>query len=390
MDKNMTLITTPSTQTSAPNTLQEQALVHGGQLSNMARRYQIEEKDWLDLSTGIAPIAYPVGILPSACWQRLPQHNERLLQAARRYYQTPNVLPTPGSQSIIQMLPQFCSTRGFARSKVWLPKVGYQEHRKAWQKAGYQTIDYTDINELDQIKPKDIVLLINPNNPTGALYSKEHVCQLLEEIHSKQGLLIIDEAFMDATGQQSMAQELGRRNRATSNPALSTETSSSSDYADNTDKSEALIILRSVGKFFGLAGVRLGFVLASESWLSAMSSSLGPWAVSGPAQFVGERALTDHRWQEEQRIVLTRLSSALETVLTQAFAQPVQGTSLFKTVRTPQAPAIFEALCQQGIYVRLCDEKDALRFGIPHEQGLKRLEDTLHTAPLQQLLLPCS
>ena len=66
MDKNMTLITTPSTQTSAPNTLQEQALVHGGQLSNMAQRYQIEEKDWLDLSTGIAPIAYPVGILPSA------------------------------------------------------------------------------------------------------------------------------------------------------------------------------------------------------------------------------------------------------------------------------------------------------------------------------------
>jgi cobalamin biosynthetic protein CobC len=141
-----------------------------------------------------------------------------------------------------------------------------------------------------------------------------------------------------------------------------------------------------VGKFFGLAGVRLGFVLASEFWLSAMSSSLGPWAVSGPAQFVGERALTDHRWQEEQRIVLTRLSSALETVLAQAFAQPVHGTSLFKTVHTPQAPAIFEALCQQGIYVRLCDENDALRFGIPHEQGLKRLEDTLHTVPVQQLL----
>ena len=378
--------------------IKEQALVHGGQLSTIAQRYQIEEKDWLDLSTGIAPIAYPVGIIPTACWQRLPQNNEGLLHAARGYYQTHNLLPTPGSQSIIQMLPQLCRARGFASSKVWLPKVGYQEHRKAWQKAGYQTVDYTDINELDQIKHKDIVLLINPNNPTGALYSKEHVCQLLKETHSKQGLLIIDEAFMDATGQQSMAQELGRRNRAMSNPALSTETSgehsslnhssnnSSNNGPNNTDKSEALIILRSVGKFFGLAGVRLGFVLASKSWLSAMSSSLGPWAVSGPAQFVGERALTDYRWQEEQRIVLTRLSSALETILTQAFAQPVHGTSLFKTVRTPQAPAVFEALCQQGIYVRLCDEKDALRFGIPDEQGLKRLENALNSSPVRQYL----
>lgn len=412
MDKNMTLISTTSTQASTqasrPSSAQEQALVHGGQLSTMAKRYHIEEKDWLDLSTGIAPIAYPVGILPSACWQRLPQHSEQLSQVARRYYQTPNVLPTPGSQSIIQMLPQICASRGFARSQVWLPKVGYQEHRKAWQKADYQTVNYTDINELEQIKHKDIVLLINPNNPTGVLYSKEHVCQLLEHVHSKQGLLIIDEAFMDATQQQSMAQELDRRHRAihlqpqnaylTQQATAATETNSKQNSSNNSandcpanaphniDKSDALIILRSVGKFFGLAGVRLGFVLASEPWLSAMSSSLGPWAVSGPAQFVGEQALTDHRWQEEQRIVLKRLSSALETVLAQAFAQPVHGTYLFKTVGTPHAPAIFEALCQQGIYVRLCDENDALRFGVPHEQGLKRLEYALHTAPIQQLL----
>ena len=357
--------------------IKEQALVHGGQLSTIAQRYQIEEKDWLDLSTGIAPIAYPVGIIPTACWQRLPQNNEGLLHAARGYYQTHNLLPTPGSQSIIQMLPQLCRARGFASSKVWLPKVGYQEHRKAWQKANFQTIDYTDVTELSQIEHEDIVLLINPNNPTGQLYPSEDVTALYSAIKAKQGLLIIDEAFMDTTPQQSMVQAFGRHN----NYPIGQR-----DSAERQDNSDSLIILRSVGKFFGLAGIRLGFVLANEDWLNAMALSLGPWAVSGPALFVGEQALANTRWQEEQRVVLCRLSSTLKSILKQASTQTVQGTLLFRTVRIPHAPAIFEALCQQGIYVRLCDEKDALRFGIPDEQGLKRLENALNSSPVRQYL----
>ena len=396
MDKNTTAVTSASTKVNqtgdgAPNMLSkakndmshdptsadiEQPLVHGGQLSTMAQRYQIEEKDWLDLSTGIAPIAYPIGIIPTACWQRLPQSNDGLLHAARGYYQTQNLLPTPGSQSIIQMLPQLCRARGFASSKVWLPKVGYQEHRKAWQKANFQMIDYTDVTELSQIEHKDIVLLINPNNPTGQLFSNEDVTALYSAINAKQGLLLIDEAFMDATPQQSMVRALGRHNHSIAQR----------EGAERQDNSDSLIILRSVGKFFGLAGIRLGFVLANQDWLNAMALSLGPWAVSGPALFVGEQALADTHWQEEQRVVLCRLSSALQRVLKHAFTQTVQGTLLFKTVRTFHAPAIFEALCRQGIYVRLCDEKDALRFGIPDEQGLKRLENALHTAPVREYL----
>lgn len=396
MDKNTTAVTSASTKVNqtgdgAPNMLSkatsdvshdstsaeiEQPLVHGGQLSTMAQRYQIEEEDWLDLSTGIAPIAYPIGIIPTACWQRLPQNKEGLLHAARGYYKTHNLLPTPGSQSIIQMLPQLCRARGFASSKVWLPKVGYQEHRKAWQKADFQAIDYTDVTELSQIEHKDIVLLINPNNPTGQLSSNEDVTALYSAINAKQGLLIIDEAFMDATPQQSMVRARGRHN-----PPIAQQES-----AELQDNSDSLIILRSVGKFFGLAGIRLGFVLANEDWLNAMALSLGPWAVSGPALFVGEQALADTHWQEEQRVVLCRLSRALQRILEHAFTQTVQGTLLFKTVRTFHAPAIFEALCRQGIYVRLCDEKDALRFGIPDEQGLKRLENVLNTAPVQEYL----
>ena len=347
-----------------------QMLIHGGQLSDIALRYNIAGEKWLDLSTGIAPTTYPVGLLPAMCWQRLPQQSEALLKAARDYYQTPSLLATAGSQSIIQALPQLCTLQGFAHTRVWLPVVGYQEHRKAWQSAHYQTLDYQDTPDITLIKQGDIVLVINPNNPSGKLHTRQQLTDLLLAVSAKKGVLIIDEAFMDATPEHTMATLLA----------------SHSNLLDNNINQDALIILRSVGKFFGLAGIRLGFVIARDYWLKPMADVLGPWAVNGPAQFVGIQALTDKRWQKEQRTALNHLSGRLESLLVEVFAQPIRGTSLFKTLLIPQAPALFHALCMQGIYVRLCDEKNALRFGIPDEQGLKQLESVLLSQSIQRLL----
>ncbi|WP_240919908.1 threonine-phosphate decarboxylase CobD [Paraglaciecola sp. 20A4] len=350
--------------------MSEHTLVHGGQLTEIALRYNIPLEKWLDLSTGIAPTSYPVGLIPAMCWQRLPQHSDALLKAAQDYYQTPNLLATAGSQSIIQALPQLCISQCFADARVWLPAVGYQEHRKAWQNAHYQTLDYQDTPDIRLIKQGDIVLVINPNNPSGKLHTRQQLTELLLTISAKKGLLIIDEAFMDATPEHTMT------------PLLACNR----DSSDNNINQDALIILRSVGKFFGLAGIRLGFVVAHDYWLKPIADVLGPWSVSGPAQYVGRQALTDRCWQQEQTTVLNRLSSALEGVLVQVFTRPIHGTTLFKTVITAQAPAIFEALCKQGIYIRLCDEKNALRFGIPNEQGLKQLESVLLSQPIQRLL----
>jgi cobalamin biosynthetic protein CobC len=350
--------------------LNDHVLVHGGQLADIAKRYNIEADQWLDLSTGIAPFSYPVGILPAACWQHLPQNNEALLGAGRDYYQTSNLLATAGSQSIIQILPQLCRQRGFEQARVWLPTVGYQEHRKAWKNANFSTLDYLESPDPKLFKQGDIVLLINPNNPSGKLHNKAQLTNLLVEVSAQNGLLIIDEAFMDATPEHSMVPMPGIKNEA----------------ANSHNSKDRLIILRSVGKFFGLAGIRLGFVIASDDWLRPIAQTLGPWSVSGPAQYVGLQALTDTRWQQEQRSVLVRLSNALNTLLTRVFTHPVRGSSLFKTVLTPHAPALFDVLCQQGIYVRLCDEKNALRFGIPHEQGLLRLTYALQTQAIKRLL----
>jgi cobalamin biosynthetic protein CobC len=322
-------------------------LVHGGQLHKMAERYDIPVEKWLDLSTGISPFSYPTPVIPTSVWHRLPEPSASLHSAASDYYQTPNLLAIPGSQSIIQLLPQIAKQQGFVASRVWLPEIGYQEHHKSWRDAAYQTFFYNEITELKELKERDIIILINPNNPSGTLYSCQQVEQLFKQVQSNNGLLIVDEAFMDVKPQDSFT-----KNTASSN----------------------LIVLRSLGKFFGLAGLRLGFVAASNFWIDIIKERLGPWSINGPAQYIGEQALKDTAWQIKQRALLTKHSWQLGQILQKTFNQSPKGTMLFQTVKCEQAELIFELLCQQAIYVRLCDERNALRFGIPTSKELLRLQ----------------
>jgi cobalamin biosynthetic protein CobC len=337
------------------------SLLHGGQLNKVAEQYAIPIEQWLDLSTGIAPVSYPIPTIPLEVWQRLPQPSHALQKAASDYYQTTHLLPIPGSQAIIQILPQIVAKQGYLNSRVWLPKVGYQEHRKAWQGAGYAVIFY---QELEEIKPllQDIVVFINPNNPSGAVYSYEQVAQLFSQVEFKKGLLIIDEAFMDITPHHSFIRD----------PFIRDPFIRGSFVRDSFNPQ--LIILRSIGKFFGLAGLRLGFVAASANWLTLFESSLGPWSINGPAQYVCQQALTDKKWQTQQRKFLNTQSKQLTQLLEKAFKYKPKGTALFQTVQCEEAELVFEYLCQQGIYVRLCDEKNALRFSIPQTQDMSRLQ----------------
>lgn len=322
-------------------------LIHGGQLHTIAQHYAIPIDEWLDLSTGISPMSYPIPAIPTSVWQQLPQPSPTLLKMAQQYYATDNLIATSGSQSIIETLPSIFIQHIAPTTTVWLPKVGYKEHEKAWRDHGFTIHHYSQLPSADELTPYCIVVVINPNNPTGSHTPQSTLTQLLAQVEQQQGWLIIDEAFMDCvTPSQSIAS-------LTNNPHL--------------------FVLRSVGKFFGLAGIRLGFLSAAPTWLTTLASTAGPWQVNGPAQYIAEKALADFNWQSEQKLRLQRLSSNLERLLMESFQTTVSGTSLFKTVLLPNAPDLFEQLCQQGIYVRLCDEQNALRFGIPTDAELKRL-----------------
>ena len=335
------------------------ALVHGGQLTTLAKRYGIPAQQWLDLSTGIAPEGYPVGALAAQIWRSLPEPSAALLEAASHYYATPHLLPIAGSQSLIQWLPTLCQQQGYANSAVWLPLVGYKEHQKAWQQAGYSCCFYQHIDQLKAVAARDIVLLINPNNPSAALTELPESLKLLQQLSAKSALLIVDEAFMDCTPEHSLMTQLPLDN---------------------------LLILRSIGKFFGLAGIRLGFVAAAPHWLDFIAQHFGPWCINGPAQAIATLALNDQHWQQQQRQRLHQLSHALQKLLGDTFGVQPVGTLLFQTIHTSKAQLLFDALCQHAVYVRLCDEKDALRFGIPTPAGLARLSAVFAEPSIQTVL----
>jgi len=327
------------------------ALIHGGQLNNIAKYYQIPSEQWLDLSTGISPLSYPIPKIPMAVWQQLPQNSPELITAATTYYGCKNIMATSGSQSIISKLPLLCSQHLGNQLKVWLPEVGYKEHEKAWRENGYQICHYHELPQPQHLTSQCVVIVINPNNPSGKLYNKELLSDLLACIEILGGWLVIDEAFMDVI---SPSQSL---------------------IAQTTN--QQLFVLRSVGKFFGLAGIRLGFVSAAPVWLERLNALSSPWEVNGPAQFIATQALQDQYWQNKQQTNLQRLSNELEYLLQQYFCSTITGTTLFKTVKLVNAKNVFEQLCRCGVYVRLCDEQNALRFGLATDSDMNKLKGAL-------------
>lgn len=306
-------------------------LEHGGRLGWAAQRWNIPRADWLDLSTGIAPWPYPLPSPPLEVWQRLPEDDDGLEAAARAYYRCEHLLALPGSQAAIQALPRLCRP-----GRVAMPMPLYAEHAAAWQAAGHTLVAWGET--------ADYAVVCNPNNPTGAWRS----CAELRALAQRVRLLVVDEAFIDATPDASMI----------------------GSGVDN------LVVLRSLGKFFGLAGVRVGFACAAPALLDRLREHLGPWAVSHPARWAARLALADHRWQDAQRQRLMAAAARLAGVL--APLGESTGTALFRHVITPHAPALYEALAQRGILVRLFDAPSALRFGLPAAEGQwQRLETTI-------------
>lgn len=319
-------------------------LEHGGNLREAARLYGRD--DWIDLSTGINPHGYPAPALPPDAWHRLPEPDPELTAAACAYYGAPALLPVAGTQAAIQALPRLR-----APSRVTVSKPSYAEHAHAWARHGHdlRLAAYAELEAM--IDSSEVVVVVNPNNPTGEAIAPERLLAWAARLGARGGWLVVDEAFGDTDPALSVAAHAGQ---------------------------PGLIVLRSVGKFFGLAGLRLGFVGADAATLHALADLLGPWAVSGPAQAVALQALRDTAWQQASFDRLLASGRRMRGLL-DAHGIQAAGTPLFHWWPEAQPEAFHTHVASHGIWGRLFREAArGIRLGLPpDEAGWLRLEKAL-------------
>lgn len=325
-------------------------LEHGGRLLAAAGRYGIPRGDWLDLSTGIAPYAYPVPPIPPDVWQRLPEDEDGLPALAGRCYGAQRVLALPGSQAAIQSLPRLRSP-----GVVVIPQPSYEEYAHAWAGAGHAVIRCSAAGLMQAAMGADAVVIGNPNNPDGMRFSRQALLDLAQRLEARQGWLVIDEAFADADepgdSLAPVAGGAGARN---------------------------VVVLRSIGKFFGLAGARVGFAIGGEAILNSLAEAIGPWALAHPSRLVAGAALADDGWQQAQRARLRRDVARLQALLTAGGLGASSGTALFRYLQRADAAEVHEFFARRGILLRCFARPAAIRAGLPgREADWQRLASTL-------------
>ncbi len=322
---------------------------HGGDLAAARRTFGSPPCGWLDLSTGVNPWPYPYGAIGPETLTRLPQADamEALLAAAREAYGiTPAsaLAAAPGSQALFQWLP---TMRIRCRVAVLAPT--YEEHAVAWRRLGH-VVD--EVGSLGECRDADVVVVVNPNNPDGRTTDRETLARVAEDLAPRGGWLVVDETFADVMPDVSLASAPGLPNT---------------------------LIVRSFGKFFGLPGLRLGFVAGPPALVDGIARRLGPWAVSGPALEIGRRALADTDWIARTRARLAEMRRQLDAVLSEAGLAVVGGTDLFRLVETAAAHDLSQSLGRAGILVRSFDRHPGrLRIGLPPSaDALQRLSAEL-------------
>ena len=327
---------------------------HGGRLALARELYPSAPTPWIDLSTGISPWAYPVPQLPPEDFRRLPDPAAllRLIEIARKAYRVPptaEAVALPGTDTGLSILPWLF--REPKRVAVLAPC--YSGHAAAWTAAGHSV---SEVASLGHAGGAAILIVVNPNNPDGRFLPHDRLAAALPPLKRRDGLLIVDEAFADADETHSLLPAAAR--------------------LDHT------LVLRSIGKFYGAGGLRLGFTVTSHPVAGRLRAALGAWPVPAQAISFGQAALADEAWAAGQRERLKKASANLDAVLCEAGCRIVGGTALFRLAGHAAGKRLFAHLAAKGILTRPFKERGALRFGIPAgAEELARLRGALQTAP---------
>lgn len=301
---------------------------HGGGIDAAVSQFGGTRHDWVDLSTGINPIPYPLGELPADLWNALPDEAafQRLEQAARAFWNIPRsaaVLAAPGASALIARMPSLAPP-----GAVDIPGPTYNEHARAFTAQGWGLAEAAETR-----------VIVHPNNPDGRLWRASDLTPMT----------IIDESFCDIAPEATLMAQATRPNT---------------------------VILKSFGKFWGLAGLRLGFAIGDPVLIGKLAQGIGPWAVSGPALAIGARALADTAWAEATRTRLATDAARLDALIG---LPVVGGTSLFRLYESDDSLALQTRLARAHIWTRIFPYSSRwIRLGLPGSPA--------HWARLEQAL----
>lgn len=308
---------------------------HGGRIDAAAAQYGGLRDDWIDLSTGINPLPYPVEDVPPSAWTDLPDQNATaaFTAAARDHWRCPPdaaVLPVPGLSSAIALIPWLTPA-----AQVRISDPTYNEHAAAFRAAGWE------VSSDDASKAR---VVVHPNNPDGRWFTEKDTTAALS---------VIDESFCDIAPDRSLI-------------ALATR--------------PGTLVLKSFGKFWGLAGLRLGAVIGDPDLIGKLAARMGPWPVSGPALAIGALALRDPDWTARTRARLTEDALRLDRNVAPTGATLVGGTPLFRLYDHPRAAELQHHLATHHIWTRTFPwSASAIRLGLPAEDHWPRVEAALAT-----------
>ncbi len=310
---------------------------HGGGLNAAIDHYGGTSEDWIDLSTGINPNPYPIPVIPKNFWYALPDTHptQALLKAARTLWDVPQdavIVPASGVSAIIAALPLLAQ-----ENSVSILGPTYNEFAASFQDQNWTVRDTAPV----QIR-------VHPNNPDGRLFSKDEITS------QHKALTIIDESFCDVCPKDTLIHLAGQPN---------------------------YIILKGTGKFWGLAGMRLGFAITTPVIAEKLQQLLGPWGISGPAQFIGAKALSDDRWIAATRSKLKIMAKDLDAVLEANGLNVLGGTDLFRLASCDNAERLQDHLCKHHILTRIFPYSDDwIRFGLPaHAHDLSKVQAALES-----------
>jgi cobalamin biosynthetic protein CobC len=322
----------------ATNLSDETALAyHGGGLSAARRLFPQAAEPWLDLSTGINATPYPFTPVSAAAYARLPEaESVAALEAAAaqnfRLGASAGIVAAPGTQALIQLAPCALGAKTIA-----ILGFTYGEHERVWAASGAEVAICESFEDLARA---DAAVIVNPNNPDGRLHDADKLGALARDMGARGKSLIVDEAFIDVLPRESSLAPLLPLPGA--------------------------LVLRSFGKTYGLAGLRLGFALGERARIDALRAALGPWAVSGAAVEIGLQAYRDEAWLDRAAAVLEKDGARLDALLQAAGFDIIGSAPLFRLARHDEAQKIFRRLCEASVLTRpFAARPDWLRFGIP-------------------------